>query len=153
MRTPRSNIRKAGRRRSFAPRRDDFSNDRDADFGRIRGADGEPYGAMDLGELGLGKAGRAHPFEAPGVGYSGAERADIKAFRAQGRAERGIVDPRLMREQGNRRIAIKSEPRQRRFGPFGGNGQRYRFLRPQAAGTKRPARSEAPRLYERPQAP
>src|ERR1700731_213296 len=73
---------------SFAPRCDDFGNDSDADFGRTRGADGKPYGAMDLCELGLEKAGRAHPFEAPGVGNSGAERSDIKAFRAQGRAER-----------------------------------------------------------------
>ena len=48
---------------SFAPRRDDLGSDCDADFGRTRGADGKPYGAMDLGELGLGKAGRAHPFE------------------------------------------------------------------------------------------
>ena len=72
---------------SFAPRLDDFGNDRDPDFGRTCGADGKPYGAMDLCELGLGKTGRAHPFEAPGVGYSGAERSDIKAFRAQGRAE------------------------------------------------------------------
>jgi hypothetical protein len=79
---------------SFAQRRDDFGDDCDADFSRIRGADGKPYGAMDLGELGLGKAGRAHPFEAPCVGYFGAERADIKAFRAQTRAERWVVDPR-----------------------------------------------------------
>jgi hypothetical protein len=93
---------------SFAPRRDDFGNDRDADFGRTRGADGKPYGAMDLGELGLGKAGRAHPFEAPCVGYFGAERADIKAFRPQRRAERWVVDPWLMREHSNRRIAIKT---------------------------------------------
>jgi hypothetical protein len=49
----------------------DFGNDRDADFGRTRGADGKPYGATDLGELGLGKAGRAHPFEAPCMGYFG----------------------------------------------------------------------------------
>src|SRR5580700_8272583 len=76
---------------NIPPRRDDFGNDRDADFGRTRGADGKPYGATDLCELGLGKAGRAHPFEAPCVGYFGAERADIKAFRAQGRAERWVV--------------------------------------------------------------
>ena len=36
---------------SFAPCRDDFGNDRDADFGRTRGADGKPDGAMDLCEL------------------------------------------------------------------------------------------------------
>ena len=100
---------------SFAPHRDDFGNDRDAYFGRTRGADGKSYGAMDLGELGLGKAGRAHPFEAPGVGYFGAERADIKAFRAQGRAERWVVDPRHMGKHGNRRITIKSQSGQRRF--------------------------------------
>ena len=81
------------------------------------------------GELGLGKAGRAHPFEAPCAGYFGAERADIKAFRAQGRAERWIVYPRLMREQGDRRIVIDFEPGQRRFGPFGGNWRFGKSLR------------------------
>src|SRR3984893_19345259 len=65
---------------SFAPRRNDFSNDCDADFGRVRGADGETYGAMDLCDLGLGKAGRAHPFEAPCVGYCRAERAHLAGW-------------------------------------------------------------------------
>ena len=102
----------------------------------LRGADGKPYGAMDLCELDLGKAGRTHPFEAPCVGYFGAERADIKAFRAQGRAERWVVDPRLMREQGNRCIAIKSQSRQRDFGPFGGNWRFGKSLRRRESGAR-----------------
>ena len=121
---------------SFAPRRDDFGNDRDADFGRTRGADGKPYGTMDLGEPGLGKTGRAHPFEAPCVGYFGAERADIKAFRAQGRAERWVVDPRHMGKHGNRRITIKSQSRQRDFGPFGGNWRFGKSLRRRESGAR-----------------
>ena len=41
-----------------------------------------------------------------------------------------------MREQGNRRIAIKSKPGQRRFGPFGGNWRLGKSLRRRESGAR-----------------
>jgi hypothetical protein len=48
-----------------------------------------------------------------------AERADVKAWGAEGRGERGVVDLRVVGERNDSRILIDANRRQDRIGPLG----------------------------------
>ena len=62
---------------------------------------------------------RLQPFDALGVRFSRAERADIEAVALKRVQQRRVVDLGIVRHRDERRVVIDIERRQRHVGPFG----------------------------------
>src|ERR1700731_3852226 len=98
---------------------DDLGKDSDRDLSRTLGADCESDGGANAGDIRFRQPGCPQSLNAPRMVALRAERTDIEASRAQGGAERLVVDLPHMREGDNSSVLIERERLERGLRPFG----------------------------------